>query len=364
VSQAAGWYEDLFARDQERYWDGRVWTGYIRPVGSDDAGPFAAVVEDDPFAAVSLEAGVAPAKRRRGAFAVVAAVGVAVVMAGAGFYEFGYHSEAAATEAVTTAATQSLNAKSADMSFTMTFSGLGLDEQITGQGAFDYANQVGQITVNIPTGGQQQSEQVIEDGGTVYVNVGGLIGQVAPGKSWVSASPGQLSSGGSGGLGGGFSGWDDPEGMLQQLQQAGAAVTSDGPTTFDGTAVTAYSVTLPSSAIQKYLGSLPSSLQQATSGLSLPNLTEKVYIESGNLLRGVELPFTFGIMGKNFTMDMQEEFSNYGTPVTVTPPPASEVIPFDQFGAIAGNSGNTGNSGSTGNSGNTDNSGNSGSGLF
>ena len=347
MGQAPGWYDDLFERDQERWWDGYIWTSYTRPVGSDDAGPLAEEVDDDPFAELSLEAGVAPAKsRRRGAvFAVAAAVLIAAA-AGLGAYVLGHHSEAAATEAVTRAASQSLDAKSADMSFTMTFSGLGLNEQLTGQGAFDYANQVGTLSVNLPLGGQQQSEQVIEDGGTMYVNVGGLVGQVAPGKSWVSATESQLSSGSS--RLGGFSQWDDPAGMLQQLQQAGATVTPDGSTTFDGTPVTGYSVTLPSSAIQKYLGALPSSLQQSTSGLSLPNLTEKVYVEAGNLLRGVDLPLSLGVMGKTLSMDMQMAFSNYGTPVTVTPPPASEVIPFDQFGAIAGSSGNTGSSGSGG----------------
>jgi hypothetical protein len=357
VSQAPGWYEDLFGRDQERYWDGKVWTSHTRAAGSDDPGPFAAVVPDDPFAEVSLEAGVAPAKTGRGraVFAAAAAVLLLAAGAGVGAYVLVGHSEAAATEAVTTAASQSLDAKSADMSMTMTFSGMGLNEQITGQGAFDFPDQVGTFTVTLPVGGQQDSEQIIEDGGVVYVSLGGLLGQVAPGKSWVSASPGQLSSGSgsSSSLGGGVTQFSDPSQMLQQLQNSGATVTSDGQTTFDGTPVTAYSVTVPTSALTKYLGSLPSSLQQITSGLSLPNVTEKVYIESGGLLRGIDLPYSFGIMGKTFTMDMQMALSNYGTPVTVTPPPASEVLPYSQFGAIAGNSGNSGTSGNSGNSGNS-----------
>jgi hypothetical protein len=362
VSQAPGWYEDLFGREQERYWDGRIWTSHTRAVGSDDPGPFAAAAApataapDDPFAELSLEAGVTtPKLRRRGLALGVAAVVVAGAMAGVGFYVFG-HSEAAATVAVTTAASQSLDARSADMSLTMTMSGLGLNEQITGQGAFDFPDQTGTFTVNLPTGGQNTSEQVIEDGGTVYVGLGGLIGSVAPGKSWISVSPGQLSSGSGSGLGSGIAQWSDPSQMLQQLQSSGATVTSDGPTTYDGTAVTEYSVTLPSSFFSKYMGSLPSSLQQFTSRLTLPNLTEKVYIEAGNLLRAVDMPFSFGVMGKTFSMDIQMSFTNYGTPVTVTPPPASEVIPYTQFGAIAGNSGNGGNSG-------TGNSGNSGAGL-
>lgn len=348
MSQAAGWYEDLFGREQERYWDGRIWTSHTRPVGSDDPGPFAAAADDDPFAELSLEAGVPPSKRRHGGLALgVAAVVVAGAMAAAGFYVFG-HSKAAATEAVTTAASQTLDAKSADMSLSMTMSGLGVDEQITGQGAFDFPDQTGTFTVTVPTGGQSVSEQIIEDGGTVYVGLGSLIGSVAPGKSWISASPGQLSSGSGSGFAGGITQWSDPSQMLQQLQSSGATVTSDGPTTYGGTAVTEYSVTLPSSFFSKYLSSLPSSLQQFTSRLTLPNLTEKVYIEAGNLLRALDMPISFGVMGQTFSMDVQTSFTNYGTPVTVTPPAASEVIPYTQFGAITGNSGNSGNSANSG----------------
>ena len=347
MSQVAGWYDDLFGRDQERYWNGRIWTSYTRPVGSDDPGPFAAAT-GDPFVALSLEAGVVPVRpRRRGLAFGVAAVLVACALAGVGVYVFG-HAEAAATMAVTAAASQSLDARSADMSLSVTMSGPGLNEQITAQGAFDFPDQTGTFTVSVPTGGQTTSEQIIEDGGTVYVGLGGLIGSVAPGKSWISASPGQLSSGGGSGLGGGVTQWSDPSQMLQQLQSSGATVTSDGPTTYDGTSVTEYSVTLPSSFYAQYLGSLPSSLQQFTSGLTLPNLTEKVYIETGNLLRAVDMPFSFGVMGKTFSMDMQMSFTNYGTPVTVTPPPMSEVIPYTQIGAIAGNSGNSANSGNSG----------------
>jgi hypothetical protein len=360
VGQAPGWYDDLFARDQERYWDGRLWTSHTRPFGSDDPGPFADIVEDDPFAAVSLEAGVSPAKVRRGggrggaAYAVAAAVLIAAVLGGAGYYVLGRHSEAAATEAVTTAATQSLDAKSADMLFSMNLSGPGLSEQVTGMGAFDFADQTATMTVNLPLG---HSEQLILDAGTVYLNLGNLVGQVAPGKTWISATESQLSSGNDSGLGGGgsISQWDDPAGALEQLQAAGATVTSDGPTTYGGTPVTEYSVTLPSSAFSKYLGSLPSSLQQVASGLSMPNLTEKVYVESGNLLRAVDMPYSFGVMGKTFSMDIQMSLVNYGTTVTVTPPPPSEVLPYNDF---SGNSGNTGNSGDLGNSGNTGDTGN------
>jgi hypothetical protein len=60
-------------------------------------------------------------------------------------------------------------------------------------------------------------------------------------------------------------------------------------------------------------------------------------------------------------------FSNYGTPVTVTAPPASEVIAFSKFagGLLNGANAGTGNAGAgnTG-TGNTGGAGNTGSGFF
>jgi hypothetical protein len=351
VSQVPGWYEDLFGRDQERYWDGRLWTSYTRPVGSDDPGPFAELTKKEAkkerIKAQSLEDGVAPPKsrwrRRRAVFNVSAVVVIVAALAGAGVYVMGNHGDAAAAEAVTTAATQSLNAKSVDMSYSMSFSGMGVNMQLTGNGAFNFADQTGTLTMNVPMAAQP--EQMIMFGQTVYVNVGDL-GQIAPGKSWVSATASELSSGSWNSVGDGYSQFEDPAGMLQQLQANGATVTSDGATTFDGTPVTEYSVTEPSSELSQDLGSLPSSVQQAALGISIPSLTENVYVQWGNLLRAIELPFSFSVQGKTMSMDVQVSLTNYGTPVFILPPSASAVIPYTALPGIAGNTGTTGNSGS------------------
>jgi hypothetical protein len=111
---------------------------------------------------------------------------------------------------------------------------------------------------------------------------------------------------------------------------------------------------------------VPSSVRHALSSVTPSSLEAKVYIANGNLLKAIDLPISFSVMGKKMSEDMTMVFSNFGTPVSVTPPPANEVIPFSQFagGAFGGSGlGNQGNSGNTG-SGFSGNSGNSGSGLF
>jgi hypothetical protein len=271
------------------------------------------------------------------------------------------------------------------MSMTLHIAGLGQDESITGNGAFDFTNQSGTFSVNLPDGaGNHATEQIIYDGKTVYVNVsnllgslGGLAGGLTQGKQWVSVDTSQFGSGNAGALGGGLATFGNPDAMLQQLRSEGGTVTSLGPTTYDGTAVTEYSVELPPSDIEKGLGELPSSVRHALSSVGPSSIEAKVYVAHGNLLKAIDLPLSFGLAGQTMYEDMTMVFSNFGTPVTVTPPPASEVTPFSQFaggalgGSGLGNSGNTGgglfgNSGNTGNSGNSGSgyTGNSGSGLF
>ncbi len=431
MSQAPGWYGDPFLRDRERYFDGHVWTQGVRAAGSvgSDASPDSShggapgtppaqaspssVPSSSPLppwspptkpdlAAAPLGApvvwgaptavspsGVPPAwpspkRRRRGVVIGTIAAGVLLVGALAGVgaaFVFGQPDKAAATEAVTTAATHTLAAQSADMSMTLKVSVLGHDETISGSGAFDFANQSGTFTVSLPgSSGQQLSEQVLYDGQTVYVNVGSLLGSlgglgssVTQGKQWVSIDTSEFGSGSASALGGGIDAFGNPAAMLQQLQSEGGTVTSLGPTTYSGTAVTEYSVALPQSDIEKAMGQLPSSLQHALSGVTPPSIEAKVYVASGNMLKAIDLPLSLSIAGQTMSEDMTMVFSNFGTPVTVTPPPSSEVIPFSQFaggllggsggGGLGnlGNSGNTGNTGSTGNSGSLGNSGNSGS---
>ena len=106
-------------------------------------------------------------------------------------------------------------------------------------------------------------------------------------------------------------------------------------------------------------------VEQAYAG-GLPNIDEDVYVGSNNLLKGIYTPLELKVYGQEVTETMTVDFSNYGTAVTATPPPANEVIPLSQLGNDLGSGlgGSSGNTGSTGNTGNTGNSANNGFGGF
>jgi hypothetical protein len=400
VGQAAGWYSDPFHRDQERYFNGRVWTQGTRPapegaevrrpdtptstptatetaadpVDAADArleaafaragkvpppdtppaaeadpvadprlfAPLGAPVRVQPVRAPKRRAGRRQARRaRKAATGVVAALVLLAGGASMAFLLVGSGS-AAAQEAVANAAAQTMNSQSADMSLSMDVSVLGLQQSVSANGAFDFAQNVGTMTMTIPVNGQQYSEQEIIDGSTAYVNVGNLVPGLAPSRPWVSEDVSQAGNSGSG------LNAMDPTDMLQQLQTSGGSVTSLGLTTYDGTSVTEYQATLPSSALMGDIGTLPPSMQQGVSGLNLPDMQMDIYVTQDNLLKALVLPsYSVSFSGQTMTMDMTLVLSNYGTPVTVTPPPADQVQSLSQLGGGLGNSGSTGNTGTS-----------------
>ena len=61
VVQAAGWYRDPFHRDQERYWDGRMWTQGTRPEGEGAEGAAEVIEVAEAAASTSTSTGASAA---------------------------------------------------------------------------------------------------------------------------------------------------------------------------------------------------------------------------------------------------------------------------------------------------------------
>ena len=259
----------------------------------------------------------------------------------------GSSGDASAAEAVVTAATQTINAHSADVSMSMDASTTGVQQSLSGSGAFDFAQKTGTMTMTIPVDGTQYTEQEILDDSTIYVNVSGLNPDLAPGKPWVSVPVDESDSSDSG------ISTLDATALLQQLKSIGGSVTPLGQTFYDGTAVTEYQTTLPASALESGMGALSSSVRNSL-GLNLPDMTIDVYVTPDDLLKALVVPtYSFDIADSTISVDMTLVFSNYGTVVNATPPPADQVQPLPQCGCASGNSGSTGNTGNSGGSGNT-----------
>lgn len=266
-----------------------------------------------------------------------AAAGAAVLAVG---------SPESADAAVASAIASTLNDQTAD--FTLSGSaGFGtLNVPIDGTGSMDFTQNAMQLQIGLPVPGGSQSvvEKAIYLNKMIYVSVSGVVSQLVPGKSWISVDTSQLSGGTSItpplGLGGGALP-GNPESALKLLSQGGNQATDLGPSTINGQAVEGYSVTIGGAALQQKIAqtklpSLPSSLGSLNVGSSLiggnSHIGYQVFIAkaTGELAR-MTTSVVLTIIGQTISDDMTMDFSHLGSPVDITAPPASEVVPYQQY---------------------------------
>jgi hypothetical protein len=208
----------------------------------------------------------------------------------------------------------------------------------TGSGSIDFARNALQLQMTIGDDGQQAVPiTAIYLGGVVYESVPGLD-TIAPGKSWLSIDLSALQQAESQSLSTDGLG-SNPAVMLQLLAQQGNTVVALGPSTVDGVPVNGYSVTVKPSRAEQNLkkAHLPTWMQQAVAGLKVQNVNIKVFVDKAGLLRSFEMHLTES-SGSSGPVSYDETLglSDYGTPVTVTAPPADQVESFQQFLQAAG----------------------------
>jgi hypothetical protein len=285
---------------------------------------------------VSDAAAKNPGKQARTRLAVVTGTVVVVLLVVAAVVVFGRTQSAAAQ--VTKAVNSTLDHGTAHITMTLAGGADATNLTGTGSGSIDFARNALQLQMTIGADGQQAVPiTAIYLGGVVYESVPGLD-TIAPGKSWLSINLSALQqaesqSPSTGGLG------SNPALILQMLAQQGNTVVALGPSTVDGVPVNGYSVTVNPSRAEQNLkkAHLPTWMQQAVAGLKVQNVTIKAFVDKAGLLRSFEMHLTES-SGSSGSVSYDETLglSDYGTPVTVTAPPADQVEGFEQFLQAAG----------------------------
>jgi hypothetical protein len=269
---------------------------------------------------------------------VVAAVVVVILLVVGAVVVFGGSKSASAE--VVDAVNSTLSNGTAHLTLSISGQADGTSVIGTGTGDIDFTDNDLQLQMTIGAGGQHVPINAIYLGGVIYESVPGLSA-IAPGKSWLSLDLSALQKEeaqdpSTSGLG------SNPALMLQVLAHQGNTVVPLGPSTVDGVAVNGYSVTVDPSSVARQLkkADLPSWMQQAAAGLKVHNLDLKVYVDSSGMLRSFETQSSETVPGAG-TVSFNEalDFSDYGAPVTVTAPPASQVESFQQLLQAAGSSG-------------------------
>lgn len=210
----------------------------------------------------------------------------------------------------------------------------------TGAGTIDFSNGAMDFTVDVHAASIDQSLPIhlIYLGGTIYEGIP-QISELFPGKSWLSLDLSGLSNAAGGG--GALNVGGNPAAMLRLLSQQGNNVVSLGSSKVNGVSVNGYRVTFDPAAMQRQLGSaeIPSWMRSAISQVNLQNATETVYINPAGQLRRTTMHVDVnGPSGKSASVDETFDLSDYGVPVSITAPPASQVVDFQQFLQGAGSS--------------------------
>jgi hypothetical protein len=247
---------------------------------------------------------------------------------------FAVRDDTTPSQALASALTNSLEYKSAAITTT-----IGIQEpegtaSITSKGATDFDTGASNQVMEIDSGGQQIGEHIVSDGSNIYVHIdGGVIAKVVAGKSWVSV-PNAQSAANSPIVGGGDG---DSTAILKVLSAAGNNVSDLGPSRVNADVVHLYSVHLSRSSINRDLRQerLPQSMRQAIGLVHIPSVTYTVAIDGANRLTELKATLHVQADGQQITEHLAESYSHYGTRVSVTAPPAHEVVPFQKYLQLA-----------------------------
>jgi hypothetical protein len=259
---------------------------------------------------------------------------IALIMAIVGGVLLFGGSSSNAEAAVIRAVDHALGGKTASISVSERVSTASASVNLSGTGVIDFSHDAFEANLSGVVGGQPLNIKALYLQGSVYEGLS-QISQLAPGKSWLSLNVSSLAkedqSSSASALG------SNPLAALQTLAQQGNTVAPLGTSTVDGQTVQGYSVTINPSVVQTELDSanLPAWMKKLASQVTFGSGTEKVYINGTTLVEMSttvsESTTTAGAVSVSESLD----FSNYGTPVTITAPPSNETLPFSQFLQLA-----------------------------
>jgi len=230
----------------------------------------------------------------------------------------------------------------ADVTMSLSSAGLPNDSQLSGTGTGKANFDTGAMSASYSYSGLPNVEgldlKMLYVGDTLYMDVeqsGQDISALLPGKHWIEESISQSAQESSGASLG------NPTAMLNALAANGNTVMPIGSSTINGISVSGYKVTVNKAAAQQRINSsnLPSVVKQgAESFLAAGNIRIDVWVNGNDLVRmGFAMNFP---SVPDATITMNEDFSNYGVPVSITAPNPSLVVTLQQFLSAAQAAGN------------------------
>lgn len=253
------------------------------------------------------------------------------------------------------AATKSANQTSSKMEMTMSTSTPGLSKPLTmtASGAFDNVHHRGQMNIDMSSfasslgsGGSaltnpanwKGAEVVDASGGhvIVYMNLP-FFTKIVPGhKPWIKLDLSAIGKGMSIDFSQLTSLSSNPAQMVDWLRATSGSITKEGTESIDGVQTTHYRAIVE---LSKYPDLVPPDRRAAMRKTidSLMNLAHvrtipvDVWFGSDNIVRKLKMNFTETIRGQSLGLDMSMHFHDFGVPVSVQLPPASQTVDLMQL---------------------------------
>jgi hypothetical protein len=238
-------------------------------------------------------------------------------------------------------------ARSAHMSMTIDMSERGYSGAVTADGAFDFANRTGALTMDMTSMGIPGIRGAIElriVDGVIYMNLGSMLGstpearQLFGDKPWIKLDLTKAGAAGAGGAGGfGGLGTSDPTSTLDALRGAGSDVRVVGHDEVRGVDTTHYHATID---LARALDKLPAAQRDAAARamrtLGTGSVPADIWIDAQGRLRKLTMTLDATTEGTHVGAVTMELF-DFGTPVDVEAPPADQVTDFgSMLGGLTG----------------------------
>ena len=198
------------------------------------------------------------------------------------------------------------------------------------QGAFDYVNSKGRMTVNlgklpVAGGSDAGSVNVVFDESVIYMKLPGLQESLPTSKPWVRIDVKELQRQSGGASQFNAFGQADPSQYLQFLQGAGKVERLGSETVRDAETTHYKTVVDLRKAVRQAPAEMRSTLTQAIEASGAKDVPVNAWIDSEGLLRRVRYsyggPDQTGSLSSSITVD----FYDFGSTVEASPPPADQV---------------------------------------
>lgn len=259
---------------------------------------------------------------------LIAVAGVGLLAGGCGTVHAGQSS----TSDTLVSAVSHTAAQTARITITEAIQSTGMSMSFTQTGEFDFAHSRGMIAMTAPA---DMTELFLPP--RMYIKISGDGSMGLPhGKTWVAIDTGTA-------LGSTVSplspfGGGDPADMLTSLTAIAGGERVLGTGTVRGVRVTEYQVDIdPAKIVGKLSGQGRASLRQFAKSLGKGTIPVDVWVDGQNQVRQMRLAVpmpAFAQLPGNARLTETIDFYDFGTPVRVSAPPASQVVSMGSAGML------------------------------